>query len=43
MRGTMRCGEIRQFVTFHRLHAPPELGPEAVKEYLEYLDERGNR
>ena len=30
---------IRRFVTFHRPNAPRELGPEAVKEYLEYLAE----
>jgi integron integrase len=28
---------MRRFVTFHRLQSPRELGPEAVKEYLEYL------
>lgn len=27
---------IRRVVTFHRPNAPRELGPEAVKEYLEY-------
>jgi integron integrase len=28
---------MRRFVTFHKLKSPRELGPEAVKEYLEYL------
>jgi integron integrase len=28
---------MRRFVTFHELKSPWELGPEAVKEYLEYL------
>ena len=28
---------MRRFVTFHGLKSPRELGPEAVKEYLEYL------
>jgi site-specific recombinase XerD len=28
---------MRRFVTFHELKSPRELGPEAVKEYLEYL------
>jgi integron integrase len=30
---------MRRFVTFHRLKSPRELGPEAVKEYLEFLAE----
>jgi Phage integrase, N-terminal SAM-like domain len=30
---------IRRFVTFHSLKSPQELGPEAVKEYLEFLAE----
>jgi hypothetical protein len=30
---------IRRFATFHRLKSPHELGPEAVKEYLEFLAE----
>jgi Phage integrase, N-terminal SAM-like domain len=28
---------MRRFLTFHELKSPRELGPEAVKEYLEYL------
>ena len=28
---------MRRFVTFHALKSPQALGPEAVKEYLEYL------
>lgn len=28
---------MRRFVTFHKLKSPRVLGPEAVKEYLEYL------
>jgi Phage integrase, N-terminal SAM-like domain/Phage integrase family len=28
---------MRRFVTFHKLKSPRELGPAAVKEYLEYL------
>jgi integron integrase len=28
---------MRRFVTFHALKSPRDLGPEAVKEYLEYL------
>jgi hypothetical protein len=32
---------IRRFATFHRLKSPHELGPEAVKEYLEFLAEEG--
>jgi integron integrase len=28
---------MRRFLTFHELESPRELGPEAVKEYLEYL------
>jgi hypothetical protein len=28
---------MRRFVTFHALQSPRQLGPEAVKEYLEYL------
>jgi site-specific recombinase XerD len=28
---------MRRFVTFHELKSPWELGPETVKEYLEYL------
>ena len=28
---------MRRFATFHALQSPRELGPEAVKEYLEYL------
>jgi Phage integrase, N-terminal SAM-like domain len=28
---------MRRFVTFHELKSPRQLGPEAVKEYLEYL------
>ena len=28
---------MRRFITFHDLKSPQELGPEAVKEYLEYL------
>ncbi|MGH8064067.1 MAG: phage integrase N-terminal SAM-like domain-containing protein [Candidatus Entotheonellia bacterium] len=30
---------IRRFATFHSLKSPHELGPEAVKEYLEFLAE----
>jgi integron integrase len=30
---------MRRFVTFHELKSPRELGPEAVKEYLEFLAE----
>lgn len=30
---------VRRFIAFHGLRAPKELGPEAVKDYLEYLAE----
>ena len=30
---------VRRFIAFHNLKSPRELGPEAVKEYLEYLAE----
>jgi integron integrase len=33
---------VRRFITFHRMKSPVELGPEAVKEYLEYLAEKRN-